>query len=285
MYAKVFQQIFDSSIAENPDVRFTFMDLLVLADVNGVVDMTHEAIARRTNRAIEIIRETIQKLESPDTQSRTPDENGARLRRLDEHRDWGWEIVNYQQFRRLASEEQRRERTKERTRKWRDTKSVTQCDAPKRIGDDSSSPSPSASACQGGVRGGFERPTIEMVKLQGAKIGLPDSESEKFFDYYQSNGWKVGKNAMKFWVNAMANWKRHWQEYGGTKGQSSRPQSLLDLRTIIEAKKVQISELRTRHCSEVAMGDSWNNKEARNKYLQLKAEIKQLNQRIANANA
>jgi hypothetical protein len=119
MFAKVFNQIYDSSIVENPEMRFTFMDFLVLADCNGVVDMTHEAIARRTNRPIETIRETITGLESPDLRSRSPEFDGARIKRLDEHRDWGWFIVNFDKFRKTASEEQRRERTRERVERFR----------------------------------------------------------------------------------------------------------------------------------------------------------------------
>jgi hypothetical protein len=120
VYAKIFSQIYDSSIVENPELRFTFMDLLVLADPDGVVDMTHEAISRRTNRPIEIIRSTIQELESPDPRSRTKDDQGRRLRRLDDHRDWGWVIINYDRFRDIATEAQRREKTKERVRKHRE---------------------------------------------------------------------------------------------------------------------------------------------------------------------
>jgi len=59
VFAKIFAQIYDSSLVENPELRFTFMDFLILADKNGVVDVTHEAIERRTNRPIEIIRKTI----------------------------------------------------------------------------------------------------------------------------------------------------------------------------------------------------------------------------------
>jgi len=140
VYAKVFAQIFDSSIVEKPEVRFTFMDLLVLADPDGVVDMTHEAIARRTNRPLEIIRATIAELEAPDPQSRTPDEDGARLKRLDTHRDWGWCIINFDRFHKLASEEARRAKTRERVTKYRDkvrenphsNAPVTQGNAPKR---------------------------------------------------------------------------------------------------------------------------------------------------------
>ncbi len=106
------------------------MDLLILADRNGVVDMTHEAISRRTNRPIKMIRKTIEELEGPDPRSRTPDMNGARLFRLDDHRDWGWGIVNYDYFRNLASEEQRREKTRIRVNKHRrKSLAVTQCNA------------------------------------------------------------------------------------------------------------------------------------------------------------
>ncbi len=99
------------------------MDLLVLADRNGVVDMTHEAIARRTNRPIELIRKTIAELEEVDPRSRSPEFKGARIKRLDNHRDWGWMIVNYSRFRQIANEEQRREKTKARVEKFRNKRS------------------------------------------------------------------------------------------------------------------------------------------------------------------
>ena len=143
MYVKIFSQIYDSSIVEKPEVRFTFMDLLVLADRDGVVDITHEAIARRTNRPLQVIIDTIAELEAPDTNSRTSDADGRRLKRLDEHRKWGWVIVNYDLFRGIANEEQRREKTKERVRRYRQkvrekpekrgcNAGVTQGNAPKR---------------------------------------------------------------------------------------------------------------------------------------------------------
>ena len=48
------------------------------------------------------------------------------------------------------------------------------------------------------------------VRLQAAKIGLPDTEAEAFFYYYQSNGWKVGKTPMKCWLSALSGWKVRW---------------------------------------------------------------------------
>jgi hypothetical protein len=34
----------------------------------------------------------------------------------------------------------------------------------------------------------------------------PISEAHKFFNYYQANGWMVGKNKMKNWRAAANNW-------------------------------------------------------------------------------
>lgn len=122
MYAKVFTQIFDSSIAEDYLVRLVFEDLLKLADPNGVVDMTHESIARRTNVPLDIVLRGIKALESPDPKSRNPQDGGIRIKRLDKHRDWGWMIVNQPIYRAINNEEQRREKTRERVRKHRERK-------------------------------------------------------------------------------------------------------------------------------------------------------------------
>jgi hypothetical protein len=55
-------------------------------------------------------------------------------------------------------------------------------------------------------------PTMAEVKLQAAKAGLPEVEAEKFFYFYESKGWKVGKTAMKSWLSALAGWKLRWIE-------------------------------------------------------------------------
>lgn len=61
----------------------------------------------------------------------------------------------------------------------------------------------------------FERPTIEMLKLHCTKIGIPETEGELFFNFYESKGWLVGKTPMKSWVSAMAGWKSRWEQNNG----------------------------------------------------------------------
>jgi len=120
MFAKIFTQILDSSLAEDYQTRHVFEDLLKLCDINGVVDITPEAIHRRTNVPLELIKRGIAELEKPDARSRNPENAGARIVRLDDHRDWGWLIVNYAHYRAIASEEQRREKTLLRVQRHRE---------------------------------------------------------------------------------------------------------------------------------------------------------------------
>src|SRR5690606_9006252 len=105
MFAKIFEQIYDSSIAEDWKTRVVFQDMLILADKDGIVDKTPAAIARRTNLPLEIVMEALPKLEAPDQSSRTPDLDGRRIVRLDDHRDWGWRIVNFTKYRESATKE------------------------------------------------------------------------------------------------------------------------------------------------------------------------------------
>jgi hypothetical protein len=122
MYAKVFSQIFESSISEDYKQRHMFMDLLVLADRNGIVDMTREGISRRLNVPLEIVKENITKLEQADPLSRNGEEEGRRIIRLDEHRDWGWQIVNFAFYRELKDSDSLRSAWKEQKRRYRAAK-------------------------------------------------------------------------------------------------------------------------------------------------------------------
>jgi hypothetical protein len=111
MYAKVFSQMYDGSLCTHGpwEALVTFQQLLVLADQEGTVDMTAEAIARRTTIPLNIIKLGIEELLKPDSKSRTPVEEGRRIIPLSGDRDWGWLVVNYKHYRQLKREEDRRE--------------------------------------------------------------------------------------------------------------------------------------------------------------------------------
>lgn len=129
MYGKIFSSMFDGSLYGNWQAIITLQQMIVLCDVDGVVDMTPQAIAARTSIPLEIIQAGIEILEQPDKYSRTPDAGGRRIERLDDHRPWGWRIVNYKKYRHLVDSETVREQNRERQRRHRSSRSVTDCNA------------------------------------------------------------------------------------------------------------------------------------------------------------
>jgi hypothetical protein len=111
MYGKLFASMFDGTLAtKGPwQALVTFQQLLILCDPTGMVDMTPEAISRRTTVPLEIIQAGIEALEQPDPDSRLPKENGRRIVRLSEHRSWGWQIVNHAHYKAMRTPADRRE--------------------------------------------------------------------------------------------------------------------------------------------------------------------------------
>ncbi len=110
MYGKVFRQMYKGSMFRTGwEAIVTMQQFIVLADRNGVVDMTLEAIAAETTIPFEVLQKGVSVLMAPDRGSRTPDEDGRRIALLDDRRDWGWRLVNYDKYRKLQSEEDRRE--------------------------------------------------------------------------------------------------------------------------------------------------------------------------------
>ncbi len=119
MYAKIFQQIFHSTIASDWQVRHVFEDFLKLADEDGIVDMPFDSVVRRINVPAEIVKRAIAILESPDPQSRTPDHEGRRLLRLYEDQEWGWIIANHTKYRVITNREELKRQVRERVIRFR----------------------------------------------------------------------------------------------------------------------------------------------------------------------
>jgi uncharacterized phage protein (TIGR02220 family) len=91
-----------------------FQQFIILKNEQGIVDMTPEAIARRTNIPLEIIIEGIKELEKPDKQSRSAEQEGRRLILIDPKRGWGWQVVNFEYYRKLGTHQDKLKADRER---------------------------------------------------------------------------------------------------------------------------------------------------------------------------
>ena len=124
MFGKVFTSMFDGTlVSKGPwQALVTMQQLIVLADRDGVVDMTPSAISRRTSIPQEIIDVGLAALLAPDDESRTPIEGGRRIVLLEDHRTWGWRLVNHAKYTALRNVEERREYLRQAQEKGRSKK-------------------------------------------------------------------------------------------------------------------------------------------------------------------
>jgi len=119
VYAKVFASLWDGTLGQNWEAWSVFVYMLANCDRDGVFDKSPEAISDRSHIPLESVEIGLRMLEQPDRRSRSSAEAGRRIVKLDEHRDWGWRIVNYDHYRELVSKENRRQQWKEAAQRQR----------------------------------------------------------------------------------------------------------------------------------------------------------------------
>ena len=59
----------------------------------------------------------------------------------------------------------------------------------------------------------MQRPTVWEVENFCRTQGLQLVDAQRFVDYYEANGWKVGRNPMRSWQAATRNWQRRELQY------------------------------------------------------------------------
>jgi len=191
MYNKLFVKILDSSIWLEPTTtRICWITLLATMDEHGFAHFSAiENLAIRARVTIAEAEAAIECFSSPDPSSGDPDNEGRRVERV----PGGFMILNAHKHRDTLNRVVALEQNRLRVKRFRERQSgaVSEPEAPKAK---------------------KEPPTIEEVKLAAAKIGLSDHEAEKFHAFYESNGWKVGKNPMKSMIGSLAGWKLRNQE-------------------------------------------------------------------------
>lgn len=125
MYAKIYASMFKGTLYGKPGPLLVWCYMLANKDKGGFVDEHPEVIAGATGLELEEVRKAIAFLEAPDPDSRTPDLEGCRLERIDDHRDWGWRIVNSQKYKEMRDSEDRLRQNREAQARVRDRKAAS----------------------------------------------------------------------------------------------------------------------------------------------------------------
>jgi hypothetical protein len=120
VYGKVFGSLWEGSMRGRPGPQLVFVYLIANADARGIVDLHPKVIMDATGLSEADVRTALDALEGPDHESRTPEMDGRRIVRLDEHRAWGWLIVNHEKYMRLQDIDHVRQLTRDRVRRHRE---------------------------------------------------------------------------------------------------------------------------------------------------------------------
>jgi hypothetical protein len=84
----------------------------------------------------------------------------------------------------------------------------------------------------------FKKPSLEEIKSYCIeRKNLANVNPQKFFDHYESNGWRVGRNPMKDWKAAVRTWEKQSFSYDVKPQNTIRPQpSRCDMFKLPEAE-------------------------------------------------
>lgn len=133
-YTKLFSSIVSSTVWNEDDgTRLLWVTMLAICDGDGLVEASVPGLAHQARISVDKARAGLKKLESPDPDSRTPDNEGRRVEKV----NGGWRILNYEMYREKRSPDELREKSRLRTQRWRERHKlcnvtvtpVTPCDA------------------------------------------------------------------------------------------------------------------------------------------------------------
>ena len=87
----------------------------------------------------------------------------------------------------------------------------------------------------------FEKPTLSEIEQYCIERNN-NVNAEQFYDYYESNGWKVGKNSMKDWKAAVRTWERSEYRKPTTTKKTNTEQTLDAIYKVMNESEVEYGE-------------------------------------------
>lgn len=118
-FIKAHCELVSSSVWEGPyHQRIAWTALMVTCKTDGISPVTEASLYRVANITKEEAEDSIRAFTSPDTKSRTPDNEGRRIERV----SGGFKILNYFKYRDIRTPEQKNAYMREYMKKWRKKK-------------------------------------------------------------------------------------------------------------------------------------------------------------------
>jgi len=175
-YTKLFNSIVTSTIwTEDDKTRIVWITMLAIADQNGEVQASIPGLARLAAVSISDAEIAISKFLGPDPYSRTPENDGRRIAKI----DGGWELLNHAKYRRMASLAEAKEANSERQRRHRERNaSVTHRNASVTHSNASVTPQTDKAEAEAEAKAKEEKKSGKAASANKSPLSFPDSFSE-----------------------------------------------------------------------------------------------------------
>ena len=121
-FTKIDHNIIHSTVWKKPPhIKHTWTTMLILTDKDGIVSASIPGLADQSGFSIEQTKEALECFLSPDEYSRTAENEGRRIEKV----NGGWKILNFEKYRGETREERIKRQNREATQRWRE-KQITE---------------------------------------------------------------------------------------------------------------------------------------------------------------
>lgn len=205
-FTKLDSGIVRSSImAEPPEVFKVWIALLSCCDADGVARLSPTYLAATCFMTLETVKAALERLAGPDDESRSTNDGGRRIRRV----DGGYMVINYAKYREWTYSHKQ---DAVRQRRYRERKRDNVPDISGHSASASSSDLDLVLGEESEERSGRKRfvpPTVEEVRAYCVER-KNRVDAQKFCDHYETRNWipKGANRQMASWQAAVRTWER-----------------------------------------------------------------------------
>ena len=224
-YTKLFSSIVTSTIwTEDATTCKVWVTMLAIADKHGEVHASIPGLAQIAGLPVTAVIQSVEKFLSPDRYSRTPDDEGRRIEKI----DGGWMLLNHAKYRAMASKDEEKSASAKRQAAFKDRQrrnakvtesngEVTESNGEVTESNDRVTPNRDIAEAEAEAEAETKnkrmaKPSVSQISEYGKTLDPPFTKSESFVSFYESNGWRVGKNPMKDWKAAVRTWQQKDKE-------------------------------------------------------------------------
>lgn len=233
-FTKLDSSLTASSIWGEPDsVRIVWVTMLSMADKDGNVKGSIPGLANLARKTIPETESALAVLMAPDKYSGRPEMEGRRIVQI----AGGWHLVTHSFYRENGMSEDRKERTREKTKERVKRYRALHCVSPASASDLICT----ASVKKKGSAEGKKKCTQAEAEAFCVSLGLPGSDGTAMFLHWEEKGWAK----IKDWQLTI----RKWQSFGYLPSQrksgsnGSRPLSYFEKQKKLEAINDRLNQL------------------------------------------